>query len=357
MSYGVKLSPAVLRRLVDRPRRDRHRFPARWRQGSAWGRRGAVVGRVMLAAGVVAVAAVMALDARIERQRLADTSTDSPGTSSSVAALASQGAGPASGATALTSPQPPGAATPAVGGMPQLPPAAPDLPQPDIGSVVVPEMDVAVAWGSDTPATKSRPGAAGQGTRPSLEALPMTVMLAVVTVGAIAAAVGLWRRRSRLSQDRDATEAEPAMVQDVGNPGDATGIDGDQERLFPSPADVLEVLGPDSADGGPRRVVQDAPEPLHGGVEGAEEVPGADPERLIVLGASPSDPTAEEPADTTTPVADSGGRQSPTFDRAANQTPPAAEGSTRMLLFSAPHPEAARNADLTSSNASPVRGL
>jgi len=239
--------------------------------------------------------------------------------------------------------------------MPQLPPAAPDLPQPDIGSVVVPEMGVAVAWGSDTPATSSRPSAAGQGTRPSLEALPMTAMPAVVTVAAIAAAVGLQRRRSRLSQDRDATEAEPAMVEDQVNPADATGIDSDQEPLSPSPADMLEVLGPDSADGGPRSVDQDALEPLPGGVEGAEEVPGADPERLPVLAAPPSDPAAEERADTTTPVADSGSRQSPAFDRAANQAPPAAEGSTGMMLFSAPHPETARNADPTSSNASPVQ--
>ena len=361
-------SLGVAGRLVNRPRQGVHSFAALWQQ-PAWGRRMTVVGQVMLVAGLIAVAVIVGLNHRAEQLRTADTfSTDSLGIQpSSVVPRASQDTGSAAGGKVLTSPHRPAFTTRAVARILQLPAAIPNLPRQDIGSLALPEMAVTVTWGSDASVTRTVPGTAGQGGRTRAGPRPMTALPAAVTVLAIAAAVSWRRRRAASSQDRDATLAEPAIVEaEQDDPvAEANKIDDDEERLPSSPADVPEVPdpdiaavgdhSPDSADFGVPIAFQDAPGPLPGGTRDAEEVHGADPERLPLQGAPPPDPAAREPADTTDSIASSDARYSLTFDPASNQTLPAVDRSTRVLLFSAPHPEVARNADLTDSNPLPAQ--
>ena len=365
MSLNVKLSQGVSRGgWLTRLAAACTRFAAQWLQQHAWGRRMTVAGQVMFVAGLIAAAVIMGLNHRTAQLRVADTSTDSPGTPpSSVGPLPSQGAGPASGATALTSPHPPAAATRAVGRIPQLPGTTPDLPRPDIGSLVLPEMDVTVTWGVDAPVTGTPPGAAGQGTRPPSDPRLMTAWPAAVTVLALAITVAVGRRRRGRgsSQDRDATQAEPAMVEmQEDNPAGATEIGGDEEGRSSAAADVGEVLDPDgaaisehsldSADCAAPIASQDASGPLPGGTRDAEQVNGGDPERPPLPGAPPPDPV-----DASDPVAVSGARYSLTSNQASNHTPPAVEGPTRVLLFSVPHPEATQNTDLTDSDPLPAQ--
>ena len=199
----------------------------------------------MLAAGLLAVAVIEGLNDRAEQRRMADTSsTDSPGIQpSSGAPPASQDTGPAAAGKVLTSPHGPAVTNRAVAKIPQIPAGAPDPPSQDIGLLALPEMAVTVAWGSDASVTRTAAGTAGPDPRSQAGPRLSTALPAAVTVLAIAAAISWRRRRAGSSQDRDATLAEPAIVEaEQDDRAEANKIDDDEERLPSSPAEPWKCL-------------------------------------------------------------------------------------------------------------------
>jgi hypothetical protein len=117
--------------------------------------------------------------------------------------------------------------------------------------LALPEMAVNGGMGSDASGTRTGAGTAGPDPHLGSGSNPMTALPAAITALAIAAAITRRRRRARPSQNGDAIQAVPAMVEvEQQGPTGTDGINDDQAQLPSSPADLVELPDPNSATAG-----------------------------------------------------------------------------------------------------------